>query len=87
MDTLTPTNGHHTATITNFLQSISVKETRNILFEMYGRSLNPEETSVEFVANSFFYINSIVGFLEKLEAENRAYNKADTEDSIPERRH
>ena len=53
---------------------------------MYGRSLNPQETSVEFVADSFFYTNSIVAFLEKLEAENKAYNKARGEDSILERR-
>jgi hypothetical protein len=80
-------NGHHTATVTDFLQNFSVKETRSILFDMYSYALNADDMdSVRFAADSFFHTKNIVAFLEKLEAENRAYNTQETQDSLLEQR-
>jgi hypothetical protein len=84
METQPTNNGHHTDTVSELFSQFSAKDVRRQLFDLYAASIEPDNESMpnpKHLANSFWYVRTLVAFVEKLEAERKAYNY-DKEESM-----
>jgi hypothetical protein len=77
METQAINNGHHTATVTDLFSNFSAKQAKEKLFDLYAASIEPDNESVidpKDIGDSFWYVRTLVAFIEKLEAEYKTYH-------------